>query len=416
MLDTNIKGHFIENKNFKTVFVELWIPYVAEKDYIPSCFLPSLLVHTNLLYPKEEIFQRKLLEKNILEISCGKRSCGKNSFFIFTLTMPDQTLIDLSEIEEGIRFFFSTVYEPNIQNHRFDEIQFERVRSRLITSIHNAKKDIDEFAIQMVMDEVDEEGFLKESLFHHMEDVQYMSNDEVVNFYENKIQKVRPFVFTIGNIEKEKIEKVIEEQLYKRNVKPLQIKKEYTAFLPCHFNTYKEKKISRPYAQSVLIFAYKIKDMKEEDRLPLSILSSLLSSQSSDLLMKNLRDEKGLVYTAYSRVYDRFNLLLIEAKIYREAYEEAKTQIFKTMEILKNGDIKNLLQNIKDRRRVNLKRGLDNKFAIVSDSIAPTLGFGISMEQKYQDVLKMTEQDISNLAKRLKLELIYFVEGDKDVH
>ena len=38
------------------------------------------------------------------------------------------------------------------------------------------------------------------------------------------------------------------------------------------------------------------------------------------------------------------------------------------------------------------------------------------MEQKYQDVLKMTEQDISNLAKRLKLELIYFVEGDKDVH
>lgn len=417
MLNTKEKGHFIYNENFKTIFIELWFPYVQEKkDIISSYFLPSLLVKTNALYPKEEVFRRKLLEKSILDITCGRIKVGKNYFLRFTLTMPDESLITIEELKEGISFFFHTVYEPNIKNHVFDQTQFTRVKARLLASIENGLKNINTFTMKQIINEIDTEGVFEECIYNHVEEAKDIENSEIVSFYERKIEKKRPFIFVIGKVRKREIESLIEKELSKRNVEDIQIKKEYTNFLPCLSESCIIKKDKGDFVQSCLALVYKVKDMKEEDRLPLRMISSLLSSQSSGLLMKSLRDEKNLVYTCGSTCYSQFGLLLLSAKISKESYEEAKEQMMKTIEVLKTGNIGPLLQNIKDRRRVNLKRKLDNKFAIVDDVVDYTLGFDKTMEEEYEEMLQIKEEDIALLAQRLHLELIYFVEEDGNEH
>ena len=60
----------------------------------------------------------------------------------------------------------------------------------------------------------------------------------------------------------------------------------YNYFLPLR-NEVQKIEEEGPFHQSALYLIYKIKEMKEEDRVLLFVITSLLSSQSSSLLHKN---------------------------------------------------------------------------------------------------------------------------------
>lgn len=411
MIDTNVKPFIIESTQFKTFFVELWFPYERTQNIIAEALLPSLLVHTSKKYPDEPSFSRALLEKNILDITCGLRRIGTNTFFKCTLTMPDETVVSRREIEEGISFFLDTIYDPNLLEDHFDEEAFERAKKRMIVDIENDLKTIDTMAYLHIIDRVDTSGILKSCTLNHLEDAKKITGKEVYFFYQNAIQKVKPFVFAIGNFETRKLESFIKKELQKRKLETVHYTKNYTCFLE-PIGTFKEIKEKGAFNQSYLSFVYKIKDMKEEDRLILQAITGLLSSQSSDLLLKMLRDQKDLVYEASAALYGRFGMIMLEAKMYRESYEEAKEQIYKTVELLKDREVvEPLLQNLKDRKRLNLKRNLDSKYAILGEKVDECLGFDVSLEDEYQRFCSIAFEDITSLVDRFELELIYFMEG-----
>ena len=123
-----------------------------------------------------------------------------------------------------------------------------------------------------------------------------------------------------------------------------------------------------PFHQSALYLIYKIKEMKEEDRVLLFVISSLLSSQSSSLLHKNLRDDGKLVYSTYSTTLSHNAVLITKALIHKNAKEEAIDRIKQTIEMLKNKEvIEPLLENIKERKRISLESIKDNHYGLVNE-------------------------------------------------
>ena len=72
-----------------------------------------------------------------------------------------------------------------------------------------------------------------------------------------------------------------------------------------------------------------------------------------------------------------------------------------------------LLENIKDRKRINLLRKLDSKFQILDDFMFDDLGLDDSSEKYYEKVLKVSADDISNFVDKLVLDTIYFLEEEE---
>ena len=84
------------------------------------------------------------------------------------------------------------------------------------------------------------------------------------------------------------------------------------------------------------------------------------------------------------------------------------------MDDIKNpNNIREYLDNIKDRRRIALIKSLDDKFTLLNDAVLETLEVDKNMYDDYDDILKITAEDVSDFSKRLVLDTIYFIEEDE---
>ena len=89
-------------------------------------------------------------------------------------------------------------------------------------------------------------------------------------------------------------------------------------------------------------------------------------------------------------------------------------KILEVIEDLKNVELVTpLLENIKERKRLNLLRMLDDKFALLSDFIVEDLGFDDTIEELYNKSLKVTAEDIANFIDRLVLDTVYFLKEEE---
>ena len=81
------------------------------------------------------------------------------------------------------------------------------------------------------------------------------------------------------------------------------------------------------------------------------------------------------------------------------------------MEILKDEQqISPLLEKIKERKRVDLLRNLDNKYAIINDTINKELNITYTQEKRYELLKEKPANDIKNFMERLSLDTIYFLK------
>ena len=160
---------------------------------------------------------------------------------------------------------------------------------------------------------------------------------------------------------------------------------------------------------------YKVKDMKEDYFNHLSLLSSLLSSLSSRMLNKKLRDDNDLVYSSKVVPYMRFGVFEITAYINKKNKDLVIEKIKEVMDDIKNPDnIRKYLDNIKERRRILLIKCLDDKFSLLNDVVSETLKTSKNMKDEYDDILKITAEDISNFVDHLILDTVYFIKEEEN--
>ena len=89
-------------------------------------------------------------------------------------------------------------------------------------------------------------------------------------------------------------------------------------------------------------------------------------------------------------------------------------KILEVMKDLKNEKIITpLLENIKERKRLNLLRMLDDKYSLLGDFIVEDLGFDDTNLEFYNKVKNVTASDISNFIDRMVLDTIYFLKEEE---
>lgn len=156
---------------------------------------------------------------------------------------------------------------------------------------------------------------------------------------------------------------------------------------------------------------YKIRDIDESDFTKISLVKGLLSSLSSRLLNKKLRDENDLVYASNVATYFRFGVFEITAYINKNSKDIVIEKIKEVMNDLKDPDmISDYLENIKERRRIGLIKSLDEKFALLADVVGEKLEVEKRASARYEEALTVSATDISEFMNRFVLDTIYFVE------
>lgn len=410
------KPIFIKNENFQTILINIIFPYQEkEEELAKQALLPAMLVYITEKYPTEELFQKKLKENYILSYSARQITIGTTAAFNFHLEIPDKKTLKKDVIEKQVELFSEAIFHPKIENEGFDNFELKREKENLKLKIRNSEKSFKAYLSNQTAKLVDNEGIFSRNLKDHLSQIDEITPQNLYDYWKEKIKNNTPIIFIMGNIEEKEITPIIEKYFIKYDKEYQTLETDYIHYLTPYRTTPQKITEEKEFRDSAISLIYKVKDMKQEDNILLSLVHSLLTSLSSRLLNKKLRDEYNLIYSSEVTFFPNYGLLKITAYINPKNKDIVEEKIKEVLNSLKNQNkITPLLEKIKERRRINLIRSLDNKYSIMNDNIFKTLKIDYTSEESYNLLKEKTAKDVAEFIDRLSLDTTYFLkESDK---
>lgn len=410
------KPIFIKNENFQTILINIIFPYQEkEEELAKQALLPAMLVYMTEKYPTEEVFQKQLKENYILSYSARQITIGTTAAFNFHLEIPDKKTLKKDVIEKQVELFSEAIFHPKIENEGFDNFELKREKENLKLKIRNSEKSFKAYLSNQTAKLVDNEGIFSRNLKDHLSQIDEITPQNLYDYWKEKIKNNTPIIFIMGNIEEKEITPIIEKYFIKYDKEYQTLETDYIHYLTPYRTTPQKITEEKEFRDSAISLIYKVKDMKQEDNILLSLVHSLLTSLSSRLLNKKLRDEYNLIYSSEVTFFPNYGLLKITAYINPKNKDLVEEKIKEVLNNLKDENkITPLLEKIKERRRINLIRSLDNKYSIMNDNIFKTLKIDYTSEESYNLLKEKTAKDVAEFIDRLSLDTTYFLkESDK---
>lgn len=410
------KPIFIKNENFQTILINIIFPYQEkEEELAKQALLPAMLVYITEKYPTEELFQKKLKENYILSYSARQITIGTTAAFNFHLEIPDKKTLKNDVIEKQVELFSEAIFHPKIENEGFDNFELKREKENLKLKIRNSEKSFKAYLSNQTAKLADNEGIFSRNLKDHLSQIDEITPQNLYDYWKEKINNNTPIIFIMGNIEEKEITPIIEKYFIKYDKEYQTLETDYIHYLTPYRTTPQKITEEKEFRDSAISLIYKVKDMKQEDNILLSLVHSLLTSLSSRLLNKKLRDEYNLIYSSEVTFFPNYGLLKITAYINPKNKDIVEEKIKEVLNSLKDENkITPLLEKIKERRRTNLIRSLDNKYSIMNDNIFKTLKIDYTSEESYNLLKEKTAKDVAEFIDRLSLDTTYFLkESDK---
>lgn len=409
------KPLILNNSDFQTIMIKVIFPFRRkEEDLAKMNLLPSMLNYMNNKYKTENEFITAKKELYILNTSCFRRSVGKDGIFSFNMMIPDTKSLKVDMLEEQFEFFKNFIYNPKVDDNGFDEFELNREIKNLNMGIDNMFKNVESYHNYKLKDLVDDQGILSDSLVKHRELIDEVNSKNLYEYYLDVITNNTPLIAVFGNVDNDKINELCNKYLYLNKFDTEEFDVNLDFYLKPRGEVLRIDEESN-FKDSFLTHVYKIKDMCEDDIVGLNLINDLLCSSSSRMLTKKLREENELVYSNRCNVFDNFGCFSISSLINKNNRDLCEEKMFEVIEDLKNIDnINDYLENIKERKRVNLVRILDNKFMLFEDHIVKEIGFDITSFEQYEKIVKVSAEDIVNLVNRFVLDTVYFLKEEEN--
>lgn len=409
------KPKLLENKDFQTIVIKVMFPFVENNDTLAKeHLLPNMLKYMNNKYPSEEKFSIARRNLYILNSSCWRTVIGDDGCFSFNFIIPDVYSLRKDILDEQFEFFRDFIYNPLIINGGFNEFELEREKKNIKTAMGNAMKRMQAYHSIKLKKIIDNENTaFSRDLIYNQELLDDVTPQNLYQYYLDNIYNNQPVIYVFGNINKKRVTDLCNKYLFRKKFENKTIKVKLDYFLKPRKKVLEIEENSA-FKDSAISFIYKVKDMKDEDEYYLNLVRDLLTSLSSRLLSKKLRDENELVYSDIVNSYPHFGLLEITCYINIRNVDLVKKKVFEVIEELKNPNFfAQYLENLKRRNRLNLIKRLDNKLLLFDDFIISDLGIHESDEEYYKKVEKIEADEIVRFMDRLVLDTIYFLKEEE---
>lgn len=411
ILKFNSKPYIIKNNKFSTIQFNLIFEAKYLKKYI--FYLPllkQLLLNTSKNYKKEKEYRKELKNNMIISLNMRSYNYNENLFIEFVLVVPDPKKVKDYNIEKAFKFFIDTIYNPNVINDEFDIEQFEREKEFLKTDIYESIKKVKNRAYQSFLNIVDDNGILKDNIYNNMNLIDEANNIELYNIYKEVIKNNKPIIFVYGNVD-ESINKLIEKYI-KINEEEIKFNINYDCYLK-PFEKMKDIEEKSNYNESIIYMAYKVKNMKKEDKIYLNIVKNILATGSNDLVFKKLRTEKNLIYSSHTWSNIRVGLLVIESYINNVSKKEVIESIKELIESLKNKDnLKKYLDKLIEDVYYESIRKKDSRSVKISNYINKKLKMAYTVDELIKKYKQIDIDELINFIDRLVLDTVYYLRGE----
>ena len=379
--------------------------------------ISHLLCRGSESYPSIALLNRRLDELYGSYVEIKSHHIGENlSLTISAETLDNKYIPDGTDvIGELISIIAELILSPAFLQPSFSAQVFEQEKRLIVDSINAEINNPRLYSAKKCLELMQEDIALPTSdeLKQIVSDISY---GDLCNYYRELISSapLRVFCVSAENAEnlKRRIEASFEGYPCKSPSLPIPLR-------PLKRNLPEHKKVSMPVSQGKLTLGFStdiIIRSDDDTYYTMIMLNEILGGSASSKLFLNVREKMGLCYYCSSSYSLYSGILLISSGFEMKNYEIAKEAILNQIEEIKNGNVSDFELESAQRSVTSGYRQLyDSPFELQSFFLNRAL-FNITdgIDDAERKLLAVKKDDIIALAKKIRLDASFFIEGDAD--
>lgn len=377
--------------------------------------ISHLLCRGSASYPSIALLNRRLDELYGSYVEIKSHHIGENlSLTISAETLDNKYIPDGTDvIGELISIIAELILSPAFLQPSFSAQVFEQEKRLIVDSINAEINNPRLYSAKKCLELMQEDIALPTSdeLKQIVSDISY---GELCDYYRELISSapLRVFCVSAENAEnlKRRIEASFEGYPCKSPSLPIPLR-------PLKRNLPEHKKVNMPVSQGKLTLGFStgvIIHPNDDTYYTMIMLNEILGGSASSKLFLNVREKMGLCYYCSSSYSLYSGIMLISSGFEMKNYEIAKEAILNQIEEIKNGNISDFELESAQRSVTSGYRQLyDSPFELQSFFLNRAL-FNITdkIDDAERKLLTVKKDDIIALAKKIRLDASFFIEGD----
>ncbi len=403
----------INTDKFKTSMLAMYLVTPPTKEATPyTLLLSGILDKGSDKFSSMSDFNHRLDELYAAAVEIKPSSAGKNNILLFSAEMLDNAFVsDGTDILDGVLEVMSQMLlHPISENNAFQKEIFERERSNtndMIKSLINNPKAYALARCSELMNKDNADFFSIERLLASIKD-----SDETTlyRYYKNMLENSHLNFFYIGSEESRTVSNAIAHHFSEFSSSP-------ASLIPIEadcFTEFKESTEDMPLNQGKLCMGFRCGvTIKDNDFFCATLLNSVFGASPSSKLFMNVREKLGLCYYCSSSYNPYFGNITVSSGINVSDFDAAKDEILQQLKDIGDGKITDEeLSAAKKALFHSLRQMQDYPFELFEFyGMRDLISLSTSPEEYIRRLDSVNVKQISELAKKIKLDTVYFLKG-----
>ena len=404
--------HLIKTNKFKTITVKINFRSPIVKDEITiRNVLCDIFTQSSKNYKNKRELTIKTQDLYSASLSTSTNRIGNYTNMNFFLNVLNDKYTEKDNFKKAVDFFTEIIFNPDVTNNKFNKEKLEIVKEDNKKMLLSLKEDTSHYSVIRMLENLDNSPISYRSV-GYLEDLEKINEKNLYNYYKKMLKTDLVDIFVIGDID---IDDTIE--LIRSKIKLRVLKKKRVPYIIKEEKPRTKKQVIKEKVnttQSKLAIGCRINNISEYERnYPLTIFNIILGGSSDSKLFKEVREKNSLCYTINS-VPNKFdNIILIRAGIDKENYSKTITLIEKVLNDIKKGKISEQeIKVAKEYYNTSLDSIEESQISIINDYFMKEMLNTDTIEEKRKNINKVTKEEIIKVAKKIKLDTIFLLEGD----
>lgn len=403
--------HTIKTDKFKNCTMEVIFRKGIKKDEITKFnFLADMLNMSNKTYKTRREVVLELERLYSAGYRCATSRVGNCHIINFITSFLNPKYCEDDYLDEVLDFSFDMLLNPNIRDDEFDNRTFNIVRNRMEAEINSLKENAVRYALRRCMINMDENSSISYNSSGYLSDLEKITPSNLYTTYKQLLREYKCDIYVIGDLDMDYIVDKIRKTFILDTVKDYSLK----LYNKCETrNKPKIVKEDSDYEQSSLIMVYNTDNLNKRERdIVIHLYNMIFGAGSLNCkLSKSLREENSLCYSC-SSMYNKYdNTLIVYAGIDSSSYDLSVKLVKKAVKEMVSGKITDEgIENNKLQLISSIKSNLDMPGAIINNYLFYNLDKSPLLEERIELIKSVTKKEIVEVAKKIKLNIIYLLK------
>ena len=407
----NYKIHTIKTDKFKNCSMEIMFRNKLIKEEITANnMLVDMLMGSSKKYPKRRDIAIELENLYSSSIRGVTTRLGNSIMLSFVLDFLNPKYCDKDYLEDVLSFPFEMLLNPNIKDGEFDNKRFNIIKSRIKSDIESLKENASKYAFRRALTLMDENSPSSYYMVGYLDDLDSITPSSLVNTYNHVMSDFVCDIYVIGNLDMNLVVDIIKKK-FNKGKKKLDI------------NLYVDNKIRNKnldvnefgnYEQDTFVMIYNLDNLTKRERdFTIHLFNIIFGSGGlTSKLYKYLREENSLCYVVSSMYHKYDNLLFVYSGIDKKDKDKCIKLVNKAIREMIDGKFTDdELDNAKKVVISSIKVSEDTNGGIINNYLFNELDQLPLYDDRIKEFKTITKEEVMNVAKKLKLNIIYLLSG-----